>query len=164
MFVQRKQGSLLSVYVDGINMAGEKWNIALMLKKLMNNVDLDEPTSFLFHENLGCTQRECKPNEKIIGQYNKMFESRISAGATENYQDGTNHAQKLQRGPRHGRTCSKMRRTMLRIGKQEDGATAQGFQSLFGRSPIQAGARISWRIVRSLLAHCLEMLVPGTNW
>ena len=28
-------------------------------------------------------QQECKPNEKIIEQYNKMFESRISAGATE---------------------------------------------------------------------------------
>ena len=29
----------------------------------------------------------------------KMFESRISAGATENCQDGTNVAQKNQRGP-----------------------------------------------------------------
>ena len=49
----------------------------------MKNVDTEEPTSFLDHVYLGCTQRECKPNEKIIGQYNKMFESRISAGATE---------------------------------------------------------------------------------
>ena len=39
----------------------------------MKNVDIDEPTS------LGCTQRECKPNERIIEQYTKMFESRISA-------------------------------------------------------------------------------------
>ena len=30
-----------------------------------------------------CTQRECKPHEPIIEQYKKMFESRISAGATE---------------------------------------------------------------------------------
>ena len=36
---------------------------------------------------------------------------------------------------RHGRTCSKMRGTVLQIGKQEDGANFQGFQSLFGRSP-----------------------------
>ena len=49
----------------------------------MKNVDLDEPTSFLDHENLGCTQRECKPNEIIIREYREMFESRISAGATE---------------------------------------------------------------------------------
>ena len=49
----------------------------------MKNIANEEPTSFLAHVSLGCTQRECKPNEKIIGQYNKMFESRISAGATE---------------------------------------------------------------------------------
>ena len=47
------------------------------------NVDIDEPTSFLDPVYLGCTQRECKPNEKIIGKYNKMFEQRISAGARE---------------------------------------------------------------------------------
>ncbi len=64
-------------------MAGKKQNLALMWKKLMNDVDIEEPTSFLDHVYLRCTQRECKPNEKIIGQYNKMFESSISAGATE---------------------------------------------------------------------------------
>ena len=45
----------------------------------MKNVDIDEPTSFLDHVYLGCTQRECKPNETIIEQYTKMFESRICA-------------------------------------------------------------------------------------
>ena len=64
-------------------MAGKKQNLAPMWKKLMKDVDFEEPTSFLDHVYLGCTQRECKPNEKIIGQHNKMFESRISAGATE---------------------------------------------------------------------------------
>ena len=56
-------------------MAGKKQNLA----------PIEEPTSFLDHVYLGCTQRECKPNEKIIGQYNKVFESRISAGATEEF-------------------------------------------------------------------------------
>ena len=46
-------------------------------------VDVGEPTSFLDHVYLGYTQRDCKPNEKIIEQYKKIFESRISAGATE---------------------------------------------------------------------------------
>ena len=40
-------------------MAGKK-------KKLMKDVDTVEPTSFLDHVFFGCTQRECKPNEKII--------------------------------------------------------------------------------------------------
>ena len=82
MFVHRKQGLRIE-NVDDIKMAGKKQNVAPMWKKLMKNVDLDEPTSFLDHVYLGCTQRECKPNETIIEQYTKMFESRISAKATE---------------------------------------------------------------------------------
>ena len=58
-------------------MAGTKQNLAPMWEKLTNDVDILEPTSFLDHVDLGCTQRECKPNEKIIGQYNKMFDYQI---------------------------------------------------------------------------------------
>ena len=64
-------------------MARKKQNLALMWKQLMKDADIEEPTPLLGHVYLGCTQEECKPNEKIFGQYNKMFESRISAGATE---------------------------------------------------------------------------------
>ena len=81
MFVHRKQGLVLSENVDDINMAGKKQNMAPMWKKMMNIVDIDEPTSFL--GNKECTRRECKPNEAIIEQCKKMFESRISSGATE---------------------------------------------------------------------------------
>ena len=49
----------------------------------MKNVNLDEASSFFYHVYLGCVQRECKPNETMIEEYTKMFESRISAGATE---------------------------------------------------------------------------------
>ena len=51
------------VCVDDIKMAAEKQNMAPMWKKLMKNVDFDEPASFLDHFHLGCTQRECKPND-----------------------------------------------------------------------------------------------------
>ena len=49
----------------------------------MKLVDLREPTSFLGHDNLGCTQRECKSNESVIEEDRKMSESRISTRATE---------------------------------------------------------------------------------
>ena len=49
----------------------------------MKNVDIDELTSFLDHLYLGITQRACKPNETILEQYTMMFQTRISAGATE---------------------------------------------------------------------------------
>ena len=76
--------NVFSVSVRGcdIKMAGKKQNLALMRKKLMKHVDIDEPTSFLDRVYLGCTQRECEPNGTIIEQYTKMFESRISAGTT----------------------------------------------------------------------------------
>ena len=85
MFVHRKPGLFLSVSVDDIKMAGKKQNMAPMWKKWMKNVDLDETTSFLDHVFLECTQRECKPNETIIERYTRMFESHISAEATEKY-------------------------------------------------------------------------------
>ena len=87
LFVLRKRGLFLSVDVDDIRMSGKRQNMVPMCKKLMKNVDLDEHTSFLDHLNLGCTQREWKPNETIIELCTKMFESR---GATDNSWRGKN--------------------------------------------------------------------------
>ena len=53
LFVRRKQGSLLSVYMDDTKMAGEQQNMAPVWKKWMKHVDIDEPTSFLDHEYFG---------------------------------------------------------------------------------------------------------------
>ena len=50
---------------------------------LIWEVDLGEPTSFLDHVYLGCTQRECKISIDFVASYRDMFESRISAGAKE---------------------------------------------------------------------------------
>ena len=52
--------------------------------KLRNReVDLGEPTSFLDHVFLGCTQRQCEISKDIVDTYRTMFESRISAGGVE---------------------------------------------------------------------------------
>ena len=68
-FFHWKQGLYLPVYVDE---TGKNQHMASMWKKLRKHVDLDEPTSFLVHV-----------NEIILEEYTKMFESHISAGATE---------------------------------------------------------------------------------
>ena len=101
---------LFCQYVDDIKLAGKKQNLAPMWKKFRKNVDIDEPTSFLDHVYLGCTQSECKPKETIIEQYTKMFESRFSAGATENI-TGVAETSRTNGSvvPRHGGTRSKMR-------------------------------------------------------
>ena len=76
----------LSVCVDDTKLAGKKQNINPRWKVLNKEVDLGEPTSFLDHVYLGCTQRQCEISKDIVDNYRTMFESRISAGgATENY-------------------------------------------------------------------------------
>ena len=64
-------------------MAGKKQNIDPMWKVLNKEVDLGEPTSFLDHVYLGCTQRQCEISKDIVDNNRTMFESRISAGGTE---------------------------------------------------------------------------------
>ena len=78
-----KKELFLSVYVDDIELAGKKQNINPMWKVLNKEVDLGEPTSFLDHVYLGCTQRQCEMSKDIVDNYRTMFESRISAEATE---------------------------------------------------------------------------------
>ena len=58
LFVHREKGLSLSVYVDDIKLAGKKQNLDPMWKLLNKEVDLGEPTSFLDHVYLECTQRQ----------------------------------------------------------------------------------------------------------
>ena len=129
LFVHRNQNIFLSVYVDDIKMYGKRQNMAPDWKKLMKNVDLDEPTPFR-DEHLGCTQRECKPNEIIIEQFQEMFESYISAGATE----------KLKCVERYCELANKETEQLYNVS-----------------SPcLERRTRISWRIVTSLLTNKLS--------
>ena len=54
-----------------------------MWKVLNKEVDLGEPTSFLDHVFLVCTQRQCEIIKDIVDNYGTMHESRISAGGVE---------------------------------------------------------------------------------
>ena len=78
-FVHCEKGLFLSVYVDDIKLAGKKQNLVPMWQLLNKEVDLGEPTSFLDHVNLVCTQRQCEISKHIVYIYRAMFESRISA-------------------------------------------------------------------------------------
>ena len=71
------------LYVDDIKLTGKKQNIDPMWNVLNKEVDSGEPTSFLDHVYLVCTQRQCEISKDIVDNYRTMFEYRISAGATE---------------------------------------------------------------------------------
>ena len=64
-------------------MAGKTENLRPTWTILMKGVDLGEPTSFLDHADLECTQRECTISNEIVSKYRDMLEAIISAGATE---------------------------------------------------------------------------------
>ena len=83
IFVHRENGLFLSVYVDDIKLVGKKQNVYPMWKLLDKEVDLGEPTSFLDHVYLGCTQRQCEKSKDTVDNYRNMFESRTSAGVSE---------------------------------------------------------------------------------
>ena len=65
LFVNREKGLFLSVYVDDLELAGKKQNINPTWKRLMKDVDLGEPASFLDHVYLGFTRRECQISKDI---------------------------------------------------------------------------------------------------
>ena len=49
----------------------------------MKEVDSGEPTSFLDHVYLGCTQREGKTSKDVVDSYRDLLESRMSAGGVD---------------------------------------------------------------------------------
>ena len=79
VFVHREKGLFLSVKVDDVKFDGKKRDINPMWKVLNKEVVWVEPTSFLDHVYLGCTQRQCEITQEIVDNYRTMFESRSSA-------------------------------------------------------------------------------------
>ena len=65
----------------------------------MKIVEIEEPTSFLGHVYLECTERESKPNEKSVNITTKWFNPALLLEQPKNYQDRKSLVHKLQRGP-----------------------------------------------------------------
>ena len=81
-FIVKKDFSYLCMWMT-LKLAGKQQNLDPMWKVLNKEVDLGEPTSFLDHVFLGCTQRQCETSKDIVDNYRTMFESRISAGGVD---------------------------------------------------------------------------------
>ena len=63
LFVHRAEGLLLSVYVDNINWLERNRILIRCGTYLKKQVNFGEPTSFLDHVYLGCTQRRCETSK-----------------------------------------------------------------------------------------------------
>ena len=131
LFVHRKHGLCLSVFVDDITMAGTKTDHGShMCKRLMRNVvDLDGPTSFLDHVYLARTQtwmqaewNYCRARQLIV-RITHFWGSNWKLPGWENF------SQKLWRDLTTWKDMlKKMRWVILRVGEQEDGAICTRFR------------------------------------
>ena len=125
-------------------------NIHPMWKELMKEIDLGEPTSFLDHVHLGCTQRECHISKDIVDNYQNMFESRISVGAVESYLILRNLAQTFLHGPLICKVMQRNARNDIANWRTEQ-------PSNFSKSQLHALTTInSKKTERDLLENCLK--------
>ena len=148
--------------MDDIKLAGKKQSIDPMWKVLTKEVDVGEPTSFLDHVYLGCTQRQCETSKDVVAHERTMFESRISVGATEKLPCSENLSISSWS---HWRSCREMCGTILWVGEQNDSTTLQSFNVVHWRPLLQRRRiEILGRIVKSMLSNCSEMLFLGTHW
>ena len=160
-FFTKKHGLCLSGnvewYENGCEEADHGSHVAEIDETLLV---LQEPTSFLDHVYLGCTQRERKSNKIIINQYRQLFESRISAAATDQVPGWV----KRSGGPT---TWKDMRKSALRgvanwqVRRQSNCTESEplGWPQVPG-----GGTGNSWSIVKCMLSGCLEVLVFGKSW
>ena len=63
LFTENKDDSYQITWTTS-ETAGRQQNMS-HVEMFLKLVDLGEPTSFLDHVYLGCTQRDCKPNQKL---------------------------------------------------------------------------------------------------
>ena len=114
LFVHRAQGFFLSENVDDIKKGWKRAEYGSHVEKLMKQVDLGERTSSLDHIYLGCTQRECKPNESVIEEYRTCSNHEYPPEQLKSHLGVNNFTQKRSRGPTiWGRSREKVRRTRL---------------------------------------------------
>ena len=116
------------MYVDDIKLARKK-NIDPTWKVLSKEVGLGEPTFFLDHAYLGCTQRKCEISKYIVDNYRTMFESRISAGEVDKlpFPQNLRISSWCYDMDGHAKKCVER---YCEFGKQDDTTTLQSIYSM----------------------------------
>ena len=152
------------MYVDDIKLAGKRQNTDPMWKVLNKEVDLGEPRSSFDHVYLGCTQRQCEISKYIVDNYRTIFESRISAAATEKLPCSENlsisswsydmerHAKKCVE-----RYCELANKTTQQLYKVPTPCIDDHH---FKEEEIKTVGELP----KSMLSNCSEILVRGTYW
>ena len=128
------------------------------------NWDLGEPTSFLDHVYLGCTQRQCERSKNIVDNYRTMFESRISAVWTEKLPYSEIFV--FLRVLRYGKSCQEMCGTKLWVSKQDDSTTLQDIYSMhwWQEEEMKSVGELSKMYWNACTWHVLDDLIFSCRW
>ena len=156
LFVHREKGySYLCMWMTSSWLERNRILIRCGNYLLNKEVDLGEPTSFLDHANLGCTQRQCEISKNIVDNTEPCLNPEFPQEQLKNYS-----ARKICVSfvvLRHGGSCQEMCGTILWVGKQDDSATLQSIISMHWSPSFQRWKiEIRGRIVKSMLSNCSE--------
>ena len=144
----------------------ERNRILIRLGNSHEDVVWGESRSFFDHVYLGCTQRECQISKDIVVQYRSMFESRISAGATEKLPEtkatGKLDAETISSWSYdmegHAKKC------VERYCEFANKSTQQFFKVATPCMDDHHFKEEELKIVKYMLSNCSEMLKLGTTW
>ena len=105
LFLHREKGLFLSVYVDDIHWLERNHTYIRGGKYSTKKLIWENQHLSLNHVYLVCTQRQCEISKDIVDNYRTMFESRISAEATENLTCSQNLLRGLVTWKVHAKKC-----------------------------------------------------------
>ena len=120
-----------------------------------------EPTSFLGHVYLVCTQRHCQVSRDVMDNYRTMFESRISAGGVEKLPFPQNLRISSWSYNMAGYAKKCVERYCELANKQLYKVSTPCIDDHHFK---EEETKICWRIVTCMLSNCSEMLTLGTYW
>ena len=153
LFTERKDCSCLCMWTTK-KLAEKKQNIDPMWKVLSKEIDLGEPTSFLDHVYLGCTQRECETSKDIVDNYRHTFGS-----------GRRNLAQTSLHGPMIWKVMQRNVWSDIASWRTEQlNSFSKSQHHALTTFNLKKKNGICWRIVKSVFSNCREMQVFGTNW
>ena len=138
-------------------------NINPMWKILQKEFGLGESTSFLDHQNMGCTQVQCEISKDIVKNFGTVFESSIVAKVTE-----TLSTRKIWASLRRYMTSKVMSRNVWNdIVSEQTGRLNK--KTKFQIHPLMTILSKKknwnpWRIVQSMFSNCSEILLHDTYW
>ena len=161
LFVHREKRLFLSVYVHDIKVTGKKQNLDPKWKVLNKEVELGEPTSFLDHIHLECTQGQCQISKDIVDNYRAMFESRISAGGVEKL----TFPQNLRISSWSYDMAGHAKKCVERYCELANKSNSISIYLMHRSPPLQRRRnKICRRIVKYMLSNCSDMFISGKNW